>query len=52
MNNLITYLLSSPLIPLKEEIALNKYQNKVATITPLRGPEARKYDNKLILSAY
>ena len=44
MNNLLTYLQSSPLFPpensgqaLKGKIAVNFSQNKLATITPLRG---------------
>jgi hypothetical protein len=47
MNNIMTYLQSSPLYPLKGRIAVNFSRKKLATITPLRGQGVSRCDNIL-----
>lgn len=48
MDSIMTYLLLSPLYPLKGKIASNMSQNKLATITPPAGGLwVSKYNNKL-----
>lgn len=42
MNEVMTYLQISPLYPLKERIATNKHQTKLAVIAPFRGLGVKK----------
>ena len=44
-NNIMTYLILSPLYPLKGRIAANLSNNMLTTISPLRGQGVSKYDN-------